>query len=105
MINQRVPGTNRTQGRFRDEGVSLVKNQPMASTRGKPMKMSDFLRRQAELCVAISRATFDLTTAGRLRAMATEFQVKAAELDDDVAQFAAHMLARDGSAKGQRDRG
>jgi hypothetical protein len=77
----------------------------MASRRGKPMKMSDFLRRQAELCVAISRATFDLTMAGRLRAMAAEFQVKAAELDDDMAQFAAHMLPRDGSAKGQRDRG
>ena len=69
------------------------------------MKMSDFLRRQAELCVAISRATFDLTTAGRLRAMAAEFQVKAAELDEDMAQFAAHLLTQDGSAKGERGRG
>jgi hypothetical protein len=104
MVNQRTAGTNPTQRRFRDEVVSLVKTK-MASARGKPMKMSDFLRRQAELCVAISRATFDLTTAGRLRAMAAEFQVKAAELDEDMAQFAAHMLTRDGSAKGERGRG
>ena len=33
-----------------------------------------FLRRQAELCIALSRATFDLTVASRLRTMAEEFR-------------------------------
>jgi hypothetical protein len=47
------------------------------------MRNSDFLRRQAEACIALSRATFDLTVAGRLRAMAAEFQVQAAGPDDD----------------------
>ena len=69
------------------------------------MKMSDFLRRQAELCVAISRATFDLTMAGRLRAMAAEFQRKATELDEEMAQFALHMLDRDRATAGKRGQG
>jgi len=34
------------------------------------MRNSDFLRGQAEKCIALSRATFDLTLAGRLRTMA-----------------------------------
>jgi hypothetical protein len=46
------------------------------------MRNSEFLRRQAESCIALSRATFDLTVAGRLRAMAAEFQVQASEQDD-----------------------
>ena len=41
-----------------------------------------YLRRQAENLIAMSRATFDLTIAGRLRRMATELQDKAAEQDD-----------------------
>jgi len=41
-----------------------------------------YLRRQAEILVAMSRATFDLTIAGRLRRMAAELQVKAAEQDE-----------------------
>ncbi len=32
---------------------------------------------------ALSRATFDLTVAGRLRAMAAEFQVQASEQGDE----------------------
>jgi len=40
-----------------------------------------YLRRQAEILVAMSRATFDLTIAGRLRRMAAELQDKAAEQD------------------------
>jgi hypothetical protein len=43
-----------------------------------------YLRRQAEILIAMSRATFDLTIAGRLRRMAAELQAKAAELDDEV---------------------
>jgi hypothetical protein len=41
-----------------------------------------YLRRQAEILTAMSRATFDLTIAGRLRRMAAELQDKAAEEDD-----------------------
>jgi hypothetical protein len=43
-----------------------------------------YLRRQAEVLIAMSRATFDLTIAGRLRRTAAELQAKAAELDDEV---------------------
>ena len=41
-----------------------------------------YLRRQAEILIAMSRATFDLTIAGRLRRMAAELQDKAAEQDE-----------------------
>jgi len=44
-----------------------------------------YLRRQAETLIAMSRATFDLTIAGRLRRMAAELQAKAAEQDDELA--------------------
>jgi hypothetical protein len=47
------------------------------------MRNSEFLHRQAETCIALSRATFDLTVAGRLRAMAAEFRAQASEQDDD----------------------
>ncbi len=43
-----------------------------------------YLLRQAEALIAISRATFDLTIAGRLRRMAAELQAKAVELEDEV---------------------
>ncbi len=52
-------------------------------------KDCNFLRRQAELCIALSRATFDLTIAGRLRAMAEELRAKAAEWEDDDESFPA----------------
>jgi hypothetical protein len=38
-----------------------------------------YLRRQADMLIAMSRATFDLTIAGRLRRMAAELQDKAAQ--------------------------
>jgi hypothetical protein len=41
-----------------------------------------YLRRQAETLIAMSRATFDLTIAGRLRRMAAELQAKAAEQEE-----------------------
>jgi hypothetical protein len=66
------------------------------------MRTSDFLRRQAELCLAISRATFDLTMAGRLRTMAAEFNIKATELDDD-ATFLPRMLPATGTSGRDRD--
>jgi hypothetical protein len=49
------------------------------------MKDSNFLRHQADLCIALSRSTFDLTLAGRLRAMADEFRIKASEWDSERA--------------------
>ena len=44
-----------------------------------------YLRKQAELLIAMSRVTIDLGMAGRLRAMASEFQTKATEQEDDRA--------------------
>jgi hypothetical protein len=43
-----------------------------------------YLRRQAETLIAMSRATFDLTIAGRLRRMAAELHAKAAEQDEEL---------------------
>jgi hypothetical protein len=42
-----------------------------------------YLRQQAEILIAMSRATFDLGVAGRLRAMASELQTRTAEQEDD----------------------
>jgi hypothetical protein len=66
------------------------------------MKTSDFLRRQAEHCLAISRATFDLTMAGRLRAMAAEFNGKATELDEEPG-FLPQLVTQ--TRTSERDRG
>jgi hypothetical protein len=41
-----------------------------------------YLRQQAEILIAMSRATFDLGVAERLRAMASELQTRAAEQED-----------------------
>jgi hypothetical protein len=43
-----------------------------------------YLRRQAEILIGMSRATIDLTIAGRLRRMAAELQAKAVEQEDEV---------------------
>ena len=58
------------------------------------MSTSTFLRRQAEHCIALSRSTFDLTLAGRLRAMAEELRAKAAEWEDDP--LPPHVNGRNG---------
>jgi hypothetical protein len=42
---------------------------------------STYLFRQAEALLILSRATFDLAVAGRLRALAAEFRAKAQELE------------------------
>jgi hypothetical protein len=42
-----------------------------------------YLRQQAEILIAMSRATSDLGVAGRLRAMASELQTRAAEQEDE----------------------
>jgi hypothetical protein len=43
---------------------------------------STYLLRQEEALLNLSRATFDLTVAGRLRALAAEFRAKAQELEE-----------------------
>jgi hypothetical protein len=55
------------------------------------MVRSAYLFRQAEVLLAMSRATFDLGTAGRLRAMASEFQARANREEEDAedGEFAA----------------
>ena len=63
---------------------------------------ADYLRRQAENCLSLSRATFDLVIAGRLRAMAEDLRRKAQELDAASTDFPLHVLSRHGSAA--RDR-
>jgi hypothetical protein len=70
------------------------------------MKRSDvsFLHRQAELCIALSRSTFDLTVAGRLRHMADEFRAKAARWEDEIDHVPAHAIGCNGSAHGKLDR-
>ena len=45
--------------------------------------ISNYLRRQAEVLLSLSRATFDLGVAGRLRTLAMELRAKAQELDRD----------------------
>ena len=67
------------------------------------MKETDisFLRRQAEHCVALSRATFDLTVAGRLRAMADEFRARATHWEDEIDHMPARLLTRNGVPNGK----
>jgi len=47
------------------------------------MIRGEYLRKQAEILIAMSRATFDLGMAGRLREMASELQTRAAEQEDE----------------------
>ena len=70
------------------------------------MKKTDisFLRRQAEHCIALSRATFDLTVAGRLRRIADELRDRASELEDQFEQAPVHAIGRDGLSRGSMDR-
>jgi hypothetical protein len=60
-----------------------------------------FLRRQAEHCIALSRATFDLTVAGRLRAMADEFRNRASQWEDDIDHLPARLVTRNGASTGK----
>jgi hypothetical protein len=67
------------------------------------MKASDisFLRRQAEHCIALSRATFDLTIASRLRTMADEFRARAAHWEDELDHMPTHMGRHHASPNGK----
>jgi len=46
---------------------------------------SEYLRQQAQTLAAMSRATFDLGMAGRLRGMASDFDATAAEMEQHTA--------------------
>jgi hypothetical protein len=63
-----------------------------------------YLRRQAEALIAISRATFDLTIAGRLRRMAEELQDKAAQdkaaEEDDALPISSNSSRLAGGRRG-----
>jgi hypothetical protein len=48
------------------------------------MPMAEYLRRQAQILAGMSRSTFDLGMACRLRGMAADFEATAAELDQCV---------------------
>jgi hypothetical protein len=67
------------------------------------MLTAEYLRRQAEACMHIARACFDLGSAERLRMMATELKRKAAEIErDEHLGQRLHALA---SSNGKTDRG
>jgi hypothetical protein len=42
-----------------------------------------YLRQQAEVLIALSRATFDLAIARRLREMAAELQIRVAQQEEE----------------------
>ncbi len=73
------------------------------------MKATDisFLHRQAEHCIALSRATFDLTVAGRLRAMADEFRARASQWErtphweDEIDHLPARLVTRNSASTGK----
>ena len=48
------------------------------------MVSSAYLRQQAEVLTAMSQTTFDLGIAARLREMASQFQARAAEHEQDA---------------------
>jgi hypothetical protein len=60
-----------------------------------------FLRRQAEHCIALSRATFDLTIASRLRTMADEFQARATRWENQLDHVPAAAMRANGSSNGK----
>jgi hypothetical protein len=54
-----------------------------ARSKNSSMISGAYLRQQAEILIAMSRATFDLGVAARLRAMAAELHARAAEQEDE----------------------
>ena len=81
-------------------------NPPETGQESSVMRETDvsFLRRQAELCIALSRATFDLTVAGRLRTMADEFRARASRWEHEIDHMPAHVVRRNGSPANKLDR-
>jgi hypothetical protein len=81
---------------------SVKENKPRL--KGQLMIDADYLRRQAESCLSLSRATFDLVIATRLRALAEEFRRKAQEIEDACAGFAMPRRNGNGARAGDSDR-
>jgi len=57
---------------------------PLSFKEEYSMVSGAYLRQQAELLIAMSRTTFDLGIAARLREMASQFQARAAEQEQDA---------------------
>jgi hypothetical protein len=70
------------------------------------MPLAEYLRQQAATCQRLSRATFDLTTAERLRFLAAELWAKAEAVENEQG-FHPHMAQGNGLAvstgKSRRD--
>ena len=90
--------------RVAEPGVLLLERVSKRALPQGATKMidADYLRRQAENCLNLSRATFDLVIASRLRAMADEFRRKAQELDAAYTSFPLHMTKGNGSSVGKK---
>jgi hypothetical protein len=70
------------------------------------MRTSEYLRQQADNCMRIARAGFDLATAERLRHMAAELRSKADEIDaEEDGSVAPHMMNGNGSTPGNGSQG
>ncbi len=72
------------------------------------MRTSEYLRQQADNCMRIARAGFDLATAERLRHMAAELRAKADEIDaedDRDGSVPPHMMNGNGSSSGNGSQG
>ena len=60
------------------------------------MPLAKYLRQQAATCQRLSRTTFDLTTAERLRFLAADLCAKAEAVEGD--DFRLHMMQGNGFA-------
>ena len=67
------------------------------------MLSAEYLRRQAEACLRIARACFDLTSVERMRLLAGELKAKADEIEKQDA-VAPHMFGRDDPLKDKNKR-
>jgi hypothetical protein len=77
--------------------------------KNRDMLTAEYLRRQADACLRIARACFDLTSAERLRLMAGELKTKAAEIENNEKTpknnaFASPMTAPNASSSGKINR-
>ena len=62
------------------------------------MPLAEYLRQQAATCQRLSRATFDMATAERLRFLATDLRAKAEAAEDDGEDVRLHMMQGNGFA-------
>jgi len=68
------------------------------------MPFAEYLRQQAATCLRLSRASFDLTTAERLRVLAAELRAKAGDIEDDEV-LQAHMMQGNNFSASESDTG